>query len=138
MPEPDESRLWKYLELPQVFQMKAGEIDITSKQHLRICEKLAKHLSQQKPKTPKEFEQNEYLKNFVIKSADLNDRAVELLAYLRDTISEICTDAKALHDGANLTRVMKDQGDKIRTLMDERDEYLHKYHELRRKHTPVT
>lgn len=138
MAEPDESRMWKYLELPQVFQMKAGEIDITSKQHLRVCERIAKHLAKQKPKTPQEFEQVEYLKDFVIKSAELNDRAVALLAYLRDTISEICTDAKSLKDGANLTRIMKDQGEKIESLMSERDEYIRKYHELRRKHTATT
>lgn len=132
MQEPDESRIWKYLELPQVFQMRAGEIDITTKQHLRVCEKLAKHVASQRPKTAREFEQVEYLKDFVVKSADINDKVITLLAYLRDTIQEICNDTKALRDGANLSRIMRDQSEKILSLMDERDEYLHKYHELRK------
>lgn len=138
MPEPDESRIWKYLELPQVFQMKAGEIDITSKQHLRICEKLAKHLSRQKAKNPKEFEQTEYLKDFVVKSAELNEKTVELLGYMKTTIEEIYKDMQAHRDGANLNRIVKDQGEKIEKVMAERDELSQKYYELRRKHTPAT
>jgi hypothetical protein len=142
MPEPDESRLWKYLELPQVFQMKAGEIDITSKQHLRTCEKLAAHVARQRPKTPKEFEQNEYLKNFVMRSAELNEKTIELLEYLKTTVQEVCNDYKALKDGANLNRIMRDQSEKILKLIEERDEYLHKYYELRktvsRENTPAS
>jgi hypothetical protein len=121
MAEPDDSRLWKYLELPQMFQMKAGDISITSKQQLRACEKLAAHVSRQKPKTPKEFEQNEWLKDFVMKTADLNDKTIVLLDYLKDRVQEICNDAKALKDGAKLNAMVRDQAEKIEILMQERD-----------------
>lgn len=133
MAEPDESRLWKYLELPQTFQRVAGEIDITSKQHLRICEKVAKHLARQRPKTPNEFEQVEYLKEFVVKSADLNEKTIQLLGFLKETIQEITNDAKALSDGANLNRIMRDQGERIGQLIEERYELNKRYHDLRRE-----
>lgn len=133
MPEPDESRMWKYLELPQVFQMKAGDIDITHKQHLRICERLAKHLAKQRPKDPKDFEQVEYMKDFVMKSVDLSERTLQLLEYVKITVQEICNDATALKDGANLNRIIRDQGEKIREVMKERDEISKKYYDLRRE-----
>lgn len=138
MPESDDSRLWKYLELPQVFQMRAGEIDILHKQHLRTCEKLAKHLARQKPKTPKEFEQHEYMKDFVVKSADLAEQTIGLLDYIKSTVQEICNDTAALRDGAHLNRVIRDQGEKIEQVMKERDEISKKYYDLRREHkTPA-
>lgn len=130
----DESRLWKYLELPQVFQMKAGEIDINHKQHLRICEKLAKHLSRQKPKTAQEFEQHEYMKNFVIKSVDLAEQTIELLDFVKTTVQDICNDAKALKDGANLNRIIRDQAESLEMAMKERDEITQKYYDFRREH----
>ena|SRR5688572_14345003 len=133
MKEPDESRIWKYLELPQVFQMRAGEIDITAKQHLRVCEKLASHLAKRKSNNPKEFEQVEYLKNFVVKSAELNEKTVALLEYIKSTIQEICEDTKALRDGANLNRIIRDQGEKITLTMKERDEAQAELNELKRE-----
>jgi small-conductance mechanosensitive channel len=134
MTEPDESRLWKYLELPQEFQMQAGEIDIVSKQQLRICAKLAAHLAKQRPKTGKDFEMNEWLKDFVMKSADLNDKTIHLLDYLKSTIQEICNDAKALKDGANLNRIIRDQGEKIEVVMKERDELQTQLNDIRATH----
>jgi hypothetical protein len=131
MTEPDESRIWKYLELPQVFQMKAGEIDINSKQHLRTCERLAAHAAKQRPKTPKEFEYNEWLKDFVMKSADLNEKTIQLLDYLKTTIQEICNDTKALRDGANLNRIMRDQSEKILQTMKERDDLQTQLNDIR-------
>lgn len=129
----DGTRLWKYLELPQVFQSRAGEIDIASKQHLRICQRLASHLSKQKPKTGKEFEQHEYLKNFVVKTAEMNQKTIELLEYLRGMVQEIANDTKSLREGAALTARIKDQGEKILQTMRERDEAENKYHELRKR-----
>src|SRR5690606_4466967 len=98
--EPDDSRMWKYLELPKEFQRRAGEIDLTAKQHARVIERLAKHLARQKPKTPEEFERVEYLKDFAIKSATMNDQVIDLLAYLRDRLNEIYNDYEAFRDGA--------------------------------------
>lgn len=131
MPEP-ESRIWKYLELPQVFQQKAGEIDITCKQHLRVCERLAGYLAKQKPKTPKEFDQVEYLKDFVMKSAELNEKTIALLDYFKTQIQEICEDAKTLRDADRITYALREQGAKIEGLIKENDELTRKYYGLRR------
>lgn len=142
MAEPDESGLWKYLELPQVFQQRAGEIDVTCKQHLRICERLAGHLAKQKPETPKDFEQVEYLKDFVVKSAELSERTSELIDYIKIKVQEVCNDATALKDGARLNATIKEQGEKIEKLIKERDEFMHKYYGIkkteRRENTPAS
>lgn len=119
--EPDESRLWKYLSLPQIFQQKANEIDITCRQHIRICERLAGHLVRRRPKTAAEFEQVEYLKDFVVKSAELNERTIQLLGYLQKTIQEICNDARALKEGARMNATIRDQGEKIMKALDDLD-----------------
>lgn len=135
--EPDESRLWKYLELPQEFQRRAGEIDISSKQHLRIIEKLAKYLAKQKPKTKEDFERVEYLKDFAIKSAQLNEQTVGLLEYLRDRLNEIYADYKAFNEGAKLNRIIRGQDERLKLITQERDELQKELNELkyRRPHT---
>lgn len=141
MAEPDELRLWKYLELPQAFQMKASEIDIISKQHLRICEKLATHLAKQHPAEPKEFERVEYMKDFVLKSADLNEKTIDLLHYVKSIIQEIADDVSSLREGAALTAKVKLQGEKIMQVMKERDELQDELNQLkheRRKDTATT
>lgn len=130
--EPDESGLWKYLELPQFFQQKAGEIDVLCKQHLRVCERLAAHVAKQKPKTPQEFERVEYLKDFVVKSAELNDRTSEILGYVKERIQDVCSDVTAIKEGAQLKAIIRDQGEKIEKLIKERDEFMHKYYGLRK------
>lgn len=133
MTEPDESRLWKYMEIPQEFQRRAGEIDLTSKQHLRIVEKLAKYLAKQKAKTKEDFERVEYLKDFVIKSAQLNEQTLDLVAYLRDRLNEIYKDYKAFSEGARLNRVIRDQGERLELITHERDEAQKELHELRKR-----
>lgn len=132
MTEPDESGLWKYLELPQVFQQKAGEINTTCKQHLRICERLAGHVAKQRPKTAKDFEQAEYLKDFVVKSAELNEKTIQMIDYIKTSVQAICDDAVALKEGARLNAVIRDQGEKIETLIKERDEFMRKYYGIRK------
>ena len=132
MTEPDESRLWKYLELPQEFQRRASEIDITAKQHMRIVEKLAKYLSKQKPINPADFERVEYLKDFVVKSAALNEQTINLLRYLTDRLNEMYKDYKAFSDGARLNAIIRDQGEKILLTMKERDQAQNELNELKR------
>lgn len=133
MQQTDDSRMWKYLELPQEFQRRAGEIDLTAKQHARIIERLAKHLARQRPKAPEEFERVEYLKEFAVKSAVLNDQVINLLAYLRDRINEMYADYEAFRDGARLSRVIRDQGERLDQITNERDELENELNELKRK-----
>lgn len=128
----DESGLWKYLELPREFERKAMEIDITSKQHIRIVERLAKHLSKQKPKTAQDFEQAEYLKDFAVKSAQLNEQTVGLLSYLRDRLNELYADYKAFNEGAKLNRIIRDQAERLELITQERDDAQKELNELKR------
>lgn len=127
------TRLWKYLELPNAFQLQASQIDIISKQHLRICEKLATHLAKQHPTEPKEFEQIEYMKDFVVKSSDLNEKTIDLLHYVKSTIQEIADDVQSLREGATLTAKAKLQGEKIMQVMKERDELQDELNQLKRE-----
>lgn len=133
MQEPDESRLWKYLEIPQEFQRCAGEIDLTSKQHIRIIEKLAKHLAKQKPKTPEEFERVEYLKEFAVKSAQLNDQTIGILNYLRERLNEIYNDYKSFAEGARMNRIIQDQKERLELITQERDDAQNELNELKRR-----
>lgn len=119
-----KDRRLKYVEMPQVFQRKAGEIGITSKQHLRACERLADHLSKQKPKTPQDFERVEWMKDFVVKSSELNERTIDLLDYLRDMLQEVANDALSLAEGAKIRDVVRDQSDAIEMLTATRDRLI--------------
>lgn len=108
------------------------EIDITSKQHIRIVERLAKHLSKQKPKTAQDFEQVEYLKDFAVKSAQLNEQTVGLLSYLRDRLNELYADYKAYNEGAKLNRIIRDQAERLELITQERDDAQKELNELKR------
>jgi hypothetical protein len=127
-----KDRRLKYVELPKAFHAKASEINVTSKQHLRACEKLASHLSRQKPGNPKEFEQNEWLRDFVIKSADLNDKTVALLDYLKVTIQEIADDAQNLMPGAQILDRLKDQEEAVLLAWGIRDKAINDLYESRK------
>lgn len=131
--EPDESRLWKYQELPYEFQRCAGEIDLSAKQHIRIVEKLAKYLARQRPKAPEEFERVEYLKDFCVKSAQMNDQTITLLAYLRDRLNEIYKDYNRFSEGAKSERIIRDQDERLRAMAKERDELQSELYELRKQ-----
>lgn len=127
-----KDRKLKYVELPSQFERKANDIRVTSKQHLRACEKLADTLAKQKPKNPKEFEQNEWLKDFVIKSADLNEKTIELLEYLKKELQEVANDASALMEGAKLHDQLHDQSEVIQMAWDIRDKAIKDLYDIRK------
>jgi hypothetical protein len=131
MTEEKDRRL-KYVELPGVFQQQASEINITHKQHLRACIKLATHLAKQKPSNPKEFEQNEWLKDFVMKSADLNEKTTNLLDFVRKIVQEISDDSKALIEDAKILDRLNDQESAILTAWANRDKAINDLYELRK------
>lgn len=133
MDDEFKDRRLKYVDLPNVFHARASEISITSKQHLRVCEKMANHLSKQRPSNPKDFERNEWLKDFVIKSAELNERTIQLLDFLREQIADIAIDAKVLMDGGKTLDVIRDQDDAIRTAWYLRDEAIKAIYELKQQ-----
>lgn len=127
-----KDRRLKYVELPKVFHVKASEINISSKQHLRICERLANHLSKQRPKTPKEFEQVEYLKDFVMKSAKLNEQMIALLDYLKIELDAIAADSKSLIEGSYTLDIIKDQQEIIVAIQQVRDNAVKALYEARK------
>ena len=120
MDEEKDSRL-KYVEMPREFNHKANEITIACRQMLRSGEQIAKELSRAKVNTGPEFERNEALKDFVLKSAQSTEKMLDLLTYMTGFLNDIAADAKVLIDGAILRDKLKDQSLKIENLMDHRD-----------------
>lgn len=119
-----KDRRLKYIELPRIFQAKASEIDITSKQHLRICEKLAKQLASKKPKTAEEFEQVERWKDFVLKSSELNEKTIALIDTIHGMLTEIAEDATPLSENAKDYDRLRDQSETIQMLTNQRDKLI--------------
>lgn len=120
MDDEKDSRL-KYVEMPREFHHKANEIHIACKQMLRSGEEIAKKLAREKVTTGPEFERNEALKDFVLKSAQSTEKMIDLLTYMTGFLNDIAADAKVLIDGAILRDKLKDQSLKIESLMDHRD-----------------
>lgn len=117
-------RRLKYIELPHVFYNQANEVNLKAKQHLRACERLAKHLAGKKSTSPKEFEQDEWLKDFVVKTADLNEAMLTLLDYTHSRLTEIAQDALSLLEGGKLQDLIRDQSDAIVMLQNQRDKLI--------------
>lgn len=124
----------KYLEMPRQFQGRAQEISLTCKQHLRICEALAKRLATERPKTKQEFDKVEYYKDFVIKTSELNDQVIGLLDYTRDLLNTIAADS-ALMEEAKVKDTLRLQSETIELLYQRNDKLEKDLHEQLRKNT---
>lgn len=136
MDEAKDKRL-KYLELPRVFHDRANMVSLTAKQHLRICQQLAVRLAKEKTKTPAEFERNEYMKDFVIKSAQLNEDTLTLLTYVEGVLNEIAAD-HSLSDKAKQLDTLTFQSDTIQILTRQRDDLVKDlYDEKKRQFSAV-
>lgn len=122
----------KYVDAPKVFTQKANDISITSKQHLRTCEKLAKYLSNKKSKNPKEFEQDEYLKDFVVKSASLNEKTIVLIEYMAEFLTQIAKDATVLIEGAKIMDIVRDQSEAIVLITETREKLVKEVYKTRK------
>lgn len=112
-----DSRL-KYLEISETFNNRASEIDLFCKQSQRICELLANRLATKKVKTQAEFENNEYWKEFVLKTALNNERTIELMLWMKGLLTDILEDSQVLIDGAILRDKLKFQSDTILVMME--------------------
>jgi len=130
--EEFKDRRLKYIESPNVFQARAGEIDILSKQHLRTCAKLASQLAIRKPKTPDEFEKIESMKDFVVKSSQLNERTIELIDYLHGVLTEIAADAVPMSENAKAYDRLNDQSETIRMITQQRDTLINDLYEFKK------
>lgn len=109
----------KYVEISEAFNNRASEIDLFCKQSQRICERLAKHLANARPKTQEETERVDYLKDFVVKVSKNNDATIDLLMYMKGFITDILEDSKVLMEGAILRDKLKFQSDTIEILNHE-------------------
>jgi hypothetical protein len=99
-----DSRL-KYLEISETFNNRATSVALFCKRSQKICELLANRLATKKVKTPAEFENNEYWKNWILETSRNNQETIELLDYMKGLLVEVLEDSKVLMDGA----VMRDR-----------------------------
>ena len=113
----------KYLDISHTFNNRATEIEMFCKQSQRVCELLANRLASKKPKTPAEFENNEYWKEFILKQAQNNQATIELLAYMKGLLIDVLEDSKVLMDGAILRDKLQFQSDTI-VLMQRQNENI--------------
>jgi len=117
----------KYLDISTAFNNRATEIDLFCKQSQRICEMLANHLAKEKPKTAKEFERVEYLKDFVLKTSKNNEATLELLLYIKGFLIDILDDSKVLMEGAILRDKLKFQSDTIELLQETQNKMVNDF-----------
>lgn len=130
--EEFKDRRLKYVELPRVFEHAANEIDISAKIQIRTCEALAKQIKNSKPKNATEFEKIESLKNFVIKSSELSEKMIDLLAYLKNVLQEIAEDAKGLAANAREFDRLRDQSETIQMLIQQRETIVKAFYDNRK------
>lgn len=122
--QPSKDNRLRYIEMVTVFRDRASAIDFQCKQSQRICEKLAKHIANDKPKSGKEFERHEYLKDFVLKTSTANETMIELLKYMNDLIQSLSDDARDLNAIAGLRDIIKFDQQTIQIITQQRNELL--------------
>lgn len=131
MDDEKDSRL-KYVEMPREFYLRANEILISCKQTLRSGEQIALELSRSHVKTGPEFEKNEALKDFVLKSAQSAERMLDLLTYMTGFLNDIAADAKVLIEGAILRDKLRDQTKTLQLLWQQEDKTVKEAYDLRK------
>lgn len=122
----------KYLDISTAFNNRATELDLFCKQSQRVCELLAKKLASERPKTAHEFEKLEYLKEFVLKTSQSNERTIEFLLYVKGFIEDILDDSKVLIEGAILRDKLKFQSDTILIMQQQEDESVRAIYNLKK------
>lgn len=127
-----KDRRLKYVDAPKAFNQKANDINITAKQHLRACAQLAKHLSNKKSKNPKEFEQDEWMKDFVVKSAALNEKTIVIIDYMAEFLTQIAQDASILIEGSKIMDIVRDQSEAITLISETRDNLVKDVYEMKK------
>lgn len=113
----------KYVEMPKEFHNRANDINLTCKQQFRVCQQLAVRLAKERPKTPQEFEKNEYLKDFVIKTSQLNEQVLGLLSYTQDLLNAIAADSSVV-ELALQNDTLRLQSETIEILTQQREDLI--------------
>lgn len=127
-----QDRLLKYTQLPQMFYALSSDIEIKTRQSDRACGKLAKFLASNKPKTPLEFERNEYLKEFVIKTSETNESVLRLLDAFKTIIVDVCEDYNDLSQSALRSQTITIQAQTIELLIQQREQAITMLYECQR------
>src|SRR5688572_9076159 len=92
----------KYVDISEGFNNRSNEIELFCKQSQRTLEVVANRLATKKVRTPVEFENNEYWKDFVAKQATNNEKTIQLLHFIKGFLADILEDSKVLVEGAIL------------------------------------
>lgn len=129
--EHTDKRL-KYLDLNKAFHNQTTDIRLALKQSNRVCEMLANHLAKEKPKTSLEMDRNGHLKDYVIKTSELNDKVLGLIDYIHGLLTNIGEDSKVLIEGAIIRDRLQFQSDSIEQLINSRDNAIKDVYDLRK------
>lgn len=132
MEQDQRDKRLKYLDINQVFHNKTTDIRLRCKQSNRACEELAKTLAKAKPKDAEGFEKVERMKEYVLKTSQLNDEILGLVDYMHGFLLDLSKDAQILIDGAVLRDKLMMQSDTIEILTSQREEDFQTIYELRK------
>lgn len=127
-----EDKRLKYVDINRAFNGQVSEINIALKVSNRVCEMLANHISKEKPKNPTEFERIEKLKEYVLKTSELNDKVLSLIDYMAGLLTEIGEDSKVLIEGAIIRDRLQLQSDNIQVLLNQREDAIKQVYDLRK------
>jgi hypothetical protein len=120
MEEHKDHRL-KYVEMSAAFAQKALELEISAKQQSRSCGEFAKKIAKLKTKTGEEFERVEAMKDFIIRTATMNDNVLDLIGYVKSLIVEVCADTDTLIEGSKARDSLRDAQITIELMIQQRD-----------------
>lgn len=132
MEQDQRDKRLKYIDINQVFHNRSNDIRLRCKQSNRACEDLAKTLSKAKPKDAEGFEKVEKLKEYVLKTSQLNDEILGLVDYIHGFLLDLGKDAQILIDGAVLRDKLMQQSDTIEMLISQREEDFKTIYEFRK------
>jgi hypothetical protein len=121
------THLMKYLEYPKQFQDKARNLEIDCRRQERELIIFAKRLNSIRVKRKEDFLELEKMKDFLVVSAEMNTRTLNMLEWTHKLLQEISLDATAVIDGAKLRDQLKDNADTLESLLAHREKLAKEY-----------
>lgn len=120
----DKDNPLRYIDMVKVFNDRANAISFQCKTSMGTCERLAKHIANDKPKSAKDFERHEFLKDFVLKTSRANETMIDLLDYMKDFLQTLANDSKDLQKIAALKDVIKFDQQTIAIITQQRNDLM--------------
>lgn len=102
-----KDKRWTYLEIPQVWPDKAGKLFQVITTQKRLINKMAAKRGL-----------DDDTKALLISVAEGYDVAVDLMAWMKQTLKEVAADASALYDGARMRQTIAEQSELITAYFD--------------------